>query len=110
MIFSNNIRPIHVTDYAKQEKWQNYTKNNDRSTFMLLFSKDFPAMAAERYEQNDVFFRKLFADSDMMKQVMDTVGSVLYERLKKRKIFDPNSGAVEEATPEEYVKDVYLSR
>ena len=96
-------------DYAKQEKWQNYAKNNDRSTFMLLFSKDFPAMAAERYEQNDVFFRKLFADSDMMKQVMDTVGSVLYERLKKRKIFDPNSGVVEEATPEEYVEDVYAT-
>ncbi len=94
-------------DYAKQEKWQSYAKNNDRSTFMLLFSKDFPAMAAERYEQNDEFFKKLFADPEMMRQVMDTVGSVLYERLKKRKIFVPESGVVEEATPEMYVEDVY---
>ena len=94
-------------DYAKQEKWQSYAKNNDRSTFMLLFSKDFPTMAAERYEQNDEFFKKLFADPDMMKQVMDTVGSVLYERLKKRKIFVPESGVVEEATPEIHVEDVY---
>ena len=94
-------------DYAKQEKWQNYAKNNDRSTFMLLFAKDFPTIAAERYEQNDEFFKKLFADPDMMKQVMDTVGSVLYERLKKRKIFVPESGVVEEATPEMYVEDVY---
>ena len=96
-------------DYAKQEKWQNYARNNDRSTFMLLFSKDFPTMAAERYEQNDEFFKKLFADSDMMKQVMDTIGSVLYERLKKRKIVDTSSGVIEEATPETYVEDVYAS-
>ena len=40
-------------DYANQEKWQSYAKNNDRATFMLLFEKDFPNMAADRYEQND---------------------------------------------------------
>ena len=94
-------------DYAKQEKWQSYAQNNDRSTFMLLFMKDFPTMAAERYEQNDEFFRRLFADPDMMSQVMDTVGSVLYERLRRRVIFDPNSGVVEEATPEMYVEEAY---
>lgn len=94
-------------DYAKQEKWQDYAKNNDRSTFMLLFTKDFPSMAAERYEQNDEFFRRLFADPDMMQQVMDTVGSVLYERLRKKVIVDSNSGVIEEATPETYVEDVY---
>ena len=71
-------------DYANQEKWQSYAKNNDRATFMLLFEKDFPNMAADRYEQNDQFFRKLFDDPDMMRQVMETVGSVLYERLKKK--------------------------
>lgn len=43
----------------------------------------------------------------MMQQVMDTIGSVLYERLKKRKIFVPESGVVEEATPEMYVEDVF---
>lgn len=97
-------------DYAKEEKWQSYAKNNDRSTFMLLFAKDFPNMAAERYEQNDQFFRKLFDDPDMMQQVMETVGSVLYERLKKKIIFDPKSGVVEEATPETYVEDVYMTK
>ena len=40
-------------------------------------------MAAARYEQNDSFFVKLFSDPDMMRQVMETVGTVLYERLKK---------------------------
>ena len=96
-------------DYANQEKWQNYAENNDRATFMLLFEKDFPNMAADRYEQNDQFFRKLFDDPDMMKQVMETVGSVLYERLKKKYIFDPKSGVIEEATPETYVEDTYLT-
>ena len=94
-------------DYANQEKWQSYAKNNDRATFMLLFEKDFPTMAAERYEQNDEFFRRLFGDPEMMKQVMDTVGSVLYERLKKSFIYDPKSGVIDEVTPETYVEDIY---
>lgn len=45
----------------------------------------------------------------MMQQVMETVGSVLYERLKKKMIFDPRTGVVEEATPETYIEDVYVS-
>ncbi|SDM59008.1 type I restriction endonuclease subunit R [Lachnospira pectinoschiza] len=94
-------------DYAAQEKWQNCAVNNDRVTFKILFEKDFPNMAAERYEQNDQFFKKLFSDPDMMKEVMDTIGSVLYERLRRKKIYDPKSGVLEEATPETYVEDVY---
>ena len=61
-------------DYAAQEKWQSYAQNNDFKTFMLLFAKDFPNMAAKRYEQNDDFFVRMFSDPDMMQQVMDTVG------------------------------------
>lgn len=71
-------------DYASEEKWQSYARNNDRKTFMLLFEKDFPEMAATRYEQNDDFFVRMFSDPDMMKQVMESVGTVLYERLKKK--------------------------
>lgn len=37
---------------------------------------------------------------------METVGSVLYEKLGKRKVFDPNSSVVEEATPETYVEEL----
>ncbi len=71
-------------DYASEDKWQSYAKNNDRKTFMLLFEKDFPEMAANRYEQNEDFFVKMFSDPDMMKGVMESVGAVLYERLKKK--------------------------
>ena len=43
-------------------------------------------MAARRYEQNEDFFVRMFSDAELMKQVMETVGSVLYERLKKKSI------------------------
>lgn len=70
-------------DYAAEIKWQSYAQHNDRKTFMLLFEKDFPGMAAQRYEQNEDFFVRLFSEPDMMHQVMETIGGVLYERLKK---------------------------
>lgn len=70
-------------DYAVQDKWKNYAQNNDFKTFMLLFKKDFPEMAAARYEQNEDFFVKMFSDPEMMKWVMESIGNVIYERLKK---------------------------
>jgi type I restriction enzyme R subunit len=71
-------------DYAGSDKWQGYATNNDRKTFMLLFEKDFPEMAAARYEQNEDFFVRMFKEPEMMSQIMQAVGGVLYERLKKR--------------------------
>ncbi len=72
-------------DYAAEERWHSYAENNDQKTFMLLFEKDFPTMAATRFEKNDDFFVHLFNDPDMMKQVMETVGMILYERLKRKR-------------------------
>ena len=69
--------------YAVQDKWKSYAQNNDFKTFMLLFAKDFPEMAAARYEQNEDFFVKMFSDPVMMQQVMESIGNVVYERLKK---------------------------
>ena len=51
---------------------------------MLLFEKDFPNMAASRYEQNEEFFVSMFKEPDMMKQIMETLGTVLYEKLKRK--------------------------
>ena len=81
----DKVRVQMENDYASQEKWQNYAENKDFKTFMILFAREFPNMAAKRYEQNDDFFVRLFSDPDMMQQVMDTLGNVLYERLKKKK-------------------------
>ena len=72
-----------TNDYAVQDKWQSYAKTNDLKTFMLLFEKDFPEMAVNRYEQNDSFFVKMFSEPEMMRDVMLELGSVLYERLRK---------------------------
>ena len=80
-------------DYATQDKWKSYAHNNDFKTFMLLFAKDFPEMAASRFEQNESFFVKMFSDPDMMKQVMDTIGGVLYERLRKGIHYDTTESA-----------------
>lgn len=68
-------------DYANKSEWQNYAKNNDRNTFMLLFEQDFPEMAANRYEKNDEFFLKMFSDKEMMQQIMLGVGTALYQNL-----------------------------
>lgn len=68
----------------RQEKWQSYAAGNDFKTFMLLFSKDFPEMAAARYEQNDNFFVQMFSNPEMMQQVMETIGRLVYEKLRKK--------------------------
>ncbi len=49
----------------------------------------------------------MFSDPDMMKMVMDMKESALYERLIRKKIFDPESGVVQEAMSETYVKNFY---
>lgn len=82
------------SDYEALDKWHGYARNNDFKTFMLLFEKNFPNMAASRYEQNEEFFVRMFKESDMMKQIMDTLGTVLYEKLKR------NSAAVYSFEPE----------
>ena len=72
-------------DYEAQDKWHGYAQNNDYKTFKLLFDKDFPNMAAIRYEQNEEFFVRMFNEPEMMKLIMDTLGTVLYEKLKSKK-------------------------
>lgn len=72
------------SDYEAQDKWHGYALNNDFKTFMLFFEKDFPNMAASRYEQNEEFFVRTFKEPDMMKPIMDTLGTVLYEKLKRK--------------------------
>ena len=54
-------------------------------SLMMLFAKDFPNMAAKRYEENDSFFVKMFTEQEMMDEIINTVGAVLYARLKAKK-------------------------
>ncbi len=91
------------SDYEAQDKWHGYAQNNDFKTFMLLFEKDFPNVAANRYEQNEEFFVRMFKEPDMMKQVMDTLGAILYEKLKRKSdvvySFEPEMSMVAEDVP-----------
>ena len=63
-------------DYAVQDKWQSYVQNNDK--------KDSPKMASNAYDKNEGFFIKMFFGSDMLKQLMNEVGVLLYNRLKDK--------------------------
>ena len=63
-------------------KKQFWRKKRTRTLYMTW--KRFSGDGSTRYEQNDDFFVRMFSDSDMMKQVMESVGTVLYERLKKK--------------------------
>ena len=41
-------------------------------------------MASAWYEQNEEFFVEMFSALNMMQQVMETVGTVLYKRLRSK--------------------------
>ncbi len=72
-------------DYAAQGQWQGYAKQNDFETFMRLFEDDFFDMASKRYDQNDKFFVTIFNNSELLQQVMKTIGSILYRRLNGKR-------------------------
>lgn len=42
-----------------------------------------PGDAAARYEQNEDFFVRMFKEPEIMGQIMQALGGVLYKRLKK---------------------------
>ncbi len=69
-------------DFMEDGNWKSYAQNNDPKTFMLLFEKSFPDIAAHRYEKNDDFFVQLFNNSEMMSEVMENLGRIIYEKLR----------------------------
>lgn len=73
-------------DFAAERKWTDYAHQMDYATFMLLFRREFADKAAKRYQMNDEFFVRMFDDQDMMDDTIQTLGSVLYDRLKKVKL------------------------
>lgn len=78
-------------DYAAQDKWHSYAQNNDRKILHATVREGLSQHGCRRYEQNEDFFVKMFSDPDMMRQVMETVGTVLYERLRGQKEWRENN-------------------
>ena len=72
-------------DILKDEKYKNYAKSSDKETFMLLFAKDFPDIAANRYDKNDEFFSTLFNDPQMMQEAMRGIGELMYSNFRNKK-------------------------
>lgn len=53
--------------------------------FGLKFEQEFENVAAQRYEQNDAFFVKMFQDSDVMKTVIEMLKPIIYRKMRKKK-------------------------
>lgn len=72
-------------DFLADEKLVRFAKNNDEAMFGLKFEQEFENFAAQRYEQNDAFFIKLFSDSGVMKTVMERLKPIVYRKMRKKK-------------------------
>ena len=48
---------------------------------MTLFDNKFLDMVAARFEENNTFFSVLLNDPDMLRQTMQTIGSIVYRQL-----------------------------
>ena len=64
---------VHMRDFAK---------NNNESMFSQIYKEKFKDFAISRYEQNDDFFVKMFADEKFMSMVMNAMQHEVYNKLK----------------------------
>ena len=58
-------------------------ENGAGKNYLIQHIAGSKAIIIDKINEKYQFFRKLFDDPDMMKQVMETVGSALYERLRR---------------------------
>ena len=71
-------------DFLADEKLVSFAKNNDETMFGLKFEQEFERFAAQRYEQNDAFFVRVFSDSGFMKTVMEMLKPLIYRKMRKK--------------------------
>ncbi len=72
-------------DFLADEKLVAFAQNNDEAMFGLKFEQEFENIAAQRYEQNDAFFIRMFQDSDVMKSVIEMLKPIVYLKMRKKK-------------------------
>lgn len=72
-------------DFLADDNLVSFAKNNDEAIFGLKFEQEFENVAAQRYEQNDAFFVKMFQDSDVMKTVIEMLKPIIYRKMRKKK-------------------------
>lgn len=72
-------------DFVNDQRMVNIAKDNDITVFTPIFEDDFKKKAANRYEQNDQFFVKMFEDPEFMNLVIEEIKPIIYDKLRKKK-------------------------
>lgn len=71
-------------DFLADDSLVNFAKNNDEKMFGLKFEQEFKNIAAQRYEENDAFFVRMFQDSDVMKTVIEKMLPIIYRKMREK--------------------------
>jgi type I restriction enzyme R subunit len=69
-------------DFQADEHYREYAKNNTEEAFGLVFEQGFRDKTANRYNQNNAFFIKMFEDESFMKFALEQLKPEIYNRLK----------------------------
>ncbi len=72
-------------DFLADDELASFAKNNDEATFRHIFEKEFKDIAANRYSENDEFFRKMFEDENFINHIMGMMLPQIYKKLRKKK-------------------------
>jgi type I restriction enzyme R subunit len=72
-------------DFMADERLVELAKNNTQSTFEKIFEQQFKDVAAERYEQNEEFFVRMFKDEAFMGEVIKLMLPEVYRKLKGKR-------------------------
>lgn len=72
-------------DFMADERLVDLARNNPQSTFEKIFEQEFKDVAAQRYEQNEEFFIRMFRDEEFMNEVIRLMLPEVYRRLRKKK-------------------------
>lgn len=71
-------------DFMADDRLVDLAKNNSQSTFERIFEQKFKDIAAQRYEQNEEFFVKMFKDEMFMNEVMKLLFPEVYKKLREK--------------------------
>ena len=65
-----------------------FAQSNDINTFKYIFEKQFREVAANRYEQNDEFFVRMFNDEEYLKYVIGLMMPYAYNKMRKQQTLE----------------------
>lgn len=69
-------------DLKQDERLVEAGKERNKTLFKGLYNENFTETMVSRYEQNDLFFKELFQDSEKMDFIKKALFAALYNDLK----------------------------